>query len=73
MKKSIYVLIGILCVAPMISQAANLKNEIPTPKTKFEQFSAKTGVVLFVVLKKLVRSAVFTAHLSRCNQRSLST
>lgn len=46
MKKISYVLIGMLCVVPLATSAANLKDEIPAPKTKLEEFSAKTGVVI---------------------------
>ena len=46
MKKLICIMIGTLCVTSFAANAANLKDEIPTPKTKLEEFSAKTGVVI---------------------------
>jgi len=46
MRKLSFVLIGILCLAPFMASAANLKDKIPAPKTKLEEFSAKTGVVI---------------------------
>lgn len=46
MKKLVYVMIGMLYLAPLAASATNLKDEIPTPKTKLEEFTAKTGVVI---------------------------
>jgi hypothetical protein len=46
MKKFIYIMIGMLCLASLTANAANLKDEVPAPKTKLEEFSAKTGVVI---------------------------
>jgi hypothetical protein len=46
MKRYVYILAGVLCASSLISHAANLKDEIPAPKTKLEEFSAKTGAVI---------------------------
>ena len=46
MKKLNYIMIGMVCLASFTANAANLKDEIPAPKTKLEEFSAKTGVVI---------------------------
>ncbi|MGJ8654570.1 MAG: hypothetical protein ACSHX8_15015 [Opitutaceae bacterium] len=39
-------LILLLALAPTIGFSQNLKDEVPEPKTKLEQFTARTGVVI---------------------------
>jgi hypothetical protein len=46
MKKLKYIMIAIVGLASFAANATNLKDEIPAPKTKLEEFSAKTGVVI---------------------------
>lgn len=46
MKKLSCILLFILFVAPISLHAQNLKDKVPSPKTKLEEFSARTGVVI---------------------------
>lgn len=41
-----YFVIGMIFLASFTANATNLKDEIPAPKTKLEEFSVKTGVVI---------------------------
>jgi len=46
MKKIVCVLTGILCAGTITAHAADVKEGVPAPKTKLEEFSARTGVVI---------------------------
>jgi hypothetical protein len=46
MKYLFHVILGLMCVSSITANAANLKDDIAAPKTKLEEFTAKTGVVI---------------------------
>lgn len=52
MKKTIITLVAIVLLAPS-AYSENLKGTAPKSKTKLEQFSAKTGVVLIRGFQKI--------------------
>lgn len=46
MKKLSCLFLVVFFVAPLSLHAQNLKDQVPSPKTKLEEFSARTGVVI---------------------------
>ena len=46
MKKFSCLFLVLFFVAPLSLHAQNLKDQVPSPKTKLEEFSARTGVVI---------------------------
>ncbi len=46
MKKLRCLFLFIFFIAPLSLHAQNLKDQVPSPKTKLEEFSARTGVVI---------------------------
>jgi hypothetical protein len=46
MKKISCLFIILFLVAPFTLHAQNLKDQVPSPKTKLEEFSARTGAVI---------------------------
>ncbi len=46
MKKLSCLFLFIFFIAPLSLHAQNLKDQVPSPKTKLEEFSARTGVVI---------------------------
>jgi len=46
MKKIITLIVAVMFAVPFSVNAQNLKDQVPSPKTKLEEFSAKTGAVI---------------------------
>ena len=46
MKKLSFLFLVVLFVSPLSLYAQNLKDQVPSPKTKLEEFSARTGTVI---------------------------
>ena len=46
MKKLSFLFLVVLFVLPLSLHAQNLKDQVPSPKTKLEEFSARTGAVI---------------------------
>ena len=46
MKKLSFLFLVVFFVSPLSLHAQNLKNQVPSPKTKLEEFSARTGTVI---------------------------
>lgn len=46
MKKTIALIVVVMLAVPFSIAAQNLKDQVPSPKTKLEEFSAKTGAVI---------------------------
>ena len=51
--KKLIIIVSVLLMYVGVSYAENLKDKIPEAKTKLEQFSAKTGVVLVKGFQKI--------------------
>jgi len=46
MKKTITIIAAVMLAVPFSVTAQNLKDQVPSPKTKLEEFSARTGTVI---------------------------
>ncbi len=53
MKNAITLLIVVVLALPFSVYAQNLKDQVPAPKTKLEEFSAKTGAVIVRGFEKI--------------------